>query len=324
MENCQYISLTDDDDWDPTSVNLQDYMTKEIKQVNVRCETIEENESEHVLGMILLVYSIGSLTRQIQKTVRITSQVASHTRHSKLSPEHLARTWNIGLDRAKDTIQVTTQRGIRFAIHPIHQRYRVDHLLHLGLQARRIVKQFYVDHMQSRVKSLSQNTGAFIFTTGTFTKIYQVESTAKAGEVLAEFVRDVGVPTDLRADLASYFSGRNTDFVKEAKRLRIKLTYAEKGRHNQNHAAEREIRDIKRRWHNKMVSKGAPKRLWDYGVVHQAEIMSRMSRGKTGRTGYEDVTGETPDISEWVDFDFYDWIWYHDPPDTMAETTEEI
>jgi hypothetical protein len=178
--------------------------------------------------------------------------------------------------------------------------------------------------MQSRVKSLSQNTGAFIFTTGTFTKIYPVESTARAGEVLAEFVRDVGVPTDLRADLASYFSGRNTDFVKEAKRLRIKLTYAEKGRHNQNHAAEREIRDIKRRWHNKMVSKGAPKRLWDYGVVHQAEIMSRMSRGKTGRTGYEDVTGETPDISEWVDFDFYDWIWYHDPPDTMAETTEEI
>jgi hypothetical protein len=178
--------------------------------------------------------------------------------------------------------------------------------------------------MQSRIKSLSQNTGAFIFTTGNFTKVYPVESTAKAGEVLAEFARDVGIPTDLRADLASYFSGRHTEFVKEAKRLRVKLTYAEKGRHNQNHAAEREIRDLKRRWHNKMVSKGAPKRLWDYGIVHQAEIMSRMSRGRTGRTGYEDVTGETPDISEWVDFDFYDWVWYHDPPDTMAETTEEI
>jgi hypothetical protein len=63
MENCQYISLTDDDDWDLTSVNLQDYMTKEIKQVNVQCETMEENELEHVLGMISLVYSIGSLTR---------------------------------------------------------------------------------------------------------------------------------------------------------------------------------------------------------------------------------------------------------------------
>jgi hypothetical protein len=40
--------------------------------------------------------------------------------------------------------------------------------------------------------------------------------------------------------------------------------------------------------------------------------------------GCEEVIGETPDISEWIDFDFYDWVWYHDPPDTMAETTEEI
>jgi predicted GIY-YIG superfamily endonuclease len=132
-------------------------------------------------------------------------------------------------------------------------------------------------------------------------------STVQAGEVLAEFARDVGVPTDLRADLASYFTGRNIEFVKEAKRLRIKLTtYAEKGRHNQNHAAEREIRDLKRRWHNKMVGKNAPKRLWDFGLVHQSEIMSRMSRGRDGRTGYESITGETPDISEWLDFDFYD------------------
>jgi hypothetical protein len=46
---------------------------------------------------------------------------------------------------------VTTQKGIRYAIHPIHRWYRVDHLLHLGLQARLIVKQFYVDRMQSRI-----------------------------------------------------------------------------------------------------------------------------------------------------------------------------
>jgi hypothetical protein len=143
--------------------------------------------------------------------------VASKTRHSKVSPEHLSRAWNIGLDRAKDTLRVTTQKGIRYSIHPIHHRYRVNHLLHLGLQARRIVRQFYVDHMQSRVKSLSQNTGAFIYTTGTFTKVYPVTSTAKAGETLADFARDVGVPTDLRADLGSYFTGRDTEFVKESK-----------------------------------------------------------------------------------------------------------
>jgi hypothetical protein len=181
-----------------------------------------------------------------------------------------------------------------------------------------------VDHLQSKVKSLSQNTGAFVFTTGAFTKVYTVKSTAEAGVALSDFVRDVGVPTDIRTDLASYFTGHNTNFVKETKRLHIKVTYAEKGRHNQNHAAEREIRNLKRRWHNKMTAKAIPKRLWDFGLVHQAELISRMARGKNGRTGYEEVIGETPDISEWIDFDMYDLIWYHDPPDLMAETTKPI
>ena len=29
-----------------------------------------------------------------------------------------------------------------------------------------------------------------------------------------------------------------------------------------------------------------------------------------GQTGYEYVTGKTPDISEFIDFDFYDLVWY--------------
>jgi hypothetical protein len=29
-----------------------------------------------------------------------------------------------------------------------------------------------------------------------------------------------------------------------------------------------------------------------------------MSRGNNGRSGYEQVTGKTPDISEWLDFEF--------------------
>jgi hypothetical protein len=33
------------------------------------------------------------------------------------------------------------------------------------------------------------------------------------------------------------------------------------------------------------------------------------------RTGHEEVTGDTPDISEYIDFDFYDWVWYWDTPD---------
>jgi len=31
-----------------------------------------------------------------------------------------------------------------------------------------------------------------------------------------------------------------------------------------------------------------------------------------GRTPMEEITGKTPDISEYLDFGFYDWIWYKD------------
>ena len=38
--------------------------------------------------------------------------------------------------------------------------------------------------------------------------------------------------------------------------------------------------------------------------------------GSTGskhyRTSLEEVTGETPDISYYLDFAFYDWCWYND------------
>jgi hypothetical protein len=39
-----------------------------------------------------------------------------------------------------------------------------------------------------------------------------------------------------------------------------------------------------------------------------------MARGPEGRTGVEEITGDSPDISEWLDFDFYDLVWYWDAP----------
>jgi hypothetical protein len=65
-----------------------------------------------------------------------------------------------------------------------------------------------------------------------------------------------------------------------------------------------------------MVLRDIPKRLWDWGLVYEAELLSRTSRGDGDRTGIEVLTGNTPDISEWLDFSFYDLIWfYHDTGD---------
>ena len=61
-----------------------------------------------------------------------------------------------------------------------------------------------------------------------------------------------------------------------------------------------------------MIKKGSPKRVWGYGFVHQSGVLSRLAWGQNGQTGIEEVTGNTPDISEWLDFDFYDRVWWLD------------
>ena len=63
-----------------------------------------------------------------------------------------------------------------------------------------------------------------------------------------------------------------------------------------------------------MTKKKVPKRLWDFGLIYEAELLSRMARGDDRRTGYELVTGQTADISEWLDFEFYDLVWWLDQP----------
>jgi hypothetical protein len=52
--------------------------------------------------------------------------------------------------------------------------------------------------------------------------------------------------------------------------------------------------------------------LWDYGIIYVAEILSITARSTTGRPGIKEVTGDTIYISEWLDFEFYDYVWYWD------------
>ena len=70
-----------------------------------------------------------------------------------------------------------------------------------------------------------------------------------------------------------------------------------------------------------MTKKNVPKRLWDFGLVYESELLSWMVWGTTGRTGYEEITGQMPDISKWLDFEFYDLVWSLDQS-TKLDFTE--
>ena len=56
--------------------------------------------------------------------------------------------------------------------------------------------------------------------------------------------------------------------------------------------------------------------LWRFAAEYTSNIRELMSRpALEGRSPYEVMTGETPDISEYTDFDFYQFVIYYDPND---------
>ena len=61
-----------------------------------------------------------------------------------------------------------------------------------------------------------------------------------------------------------------------------------------------------------MQSRSIPKWLWDFGLKYVTKITQLLPQNLLQeRTGFDQVTGKTPYISEYCDFDFYDLVWYH-------------
>ena len=135
-----------------------------------------------------------------------------------------------------------------------------------------------------------------------------------AGKSLIKFTDNVGIPDLLLTDSVTKFTSKGTEFVKEAWCMHIHLHTTKQGQKNQNHAAKREIGMLTKHWKLHMAMKNMPKHLWGFGLVYKAKIMSRMACGSDNHTGYEEVKGQMPNISEWLDFEFYDLVWWLDHP----------
>jgi hypothetical protein len=71
----------------------------------------------------------------------------------------------------------------------------------------------------SKYKSKLGNRYANVFTQGKFTRVVPMTARSNAGKSLVEFTDDVGIPEALVMERATKFTGRHTDFVKEAHRM---------------------------------------------------------------------------------------------------------
>lgn len=329
-DDIPHIILTSEDPWNPHTVTLRpDSAPKHSHALHIAATGTRQRpvelqrqiyESDYFLGTISPSLAQPTFDERLIGSIKVDiDRLESRDRHATVDAPTLARKWTVSVETAQRTLDSTTQQAIRTASHPISRRYRVDHI---HLNRRRLLGTWYTDTLFSKVKSLRGNTCAQVITNGAYTRVTPLPSRKYVAQALTEMSDDIGIPDVLVADLAPEMEGRHTEFQKEIRRLKIRIKYIEKGRHKQAHVVDREIQELKKRWRRRMTELNVPKRLWDYGLVYESELLSRIAR-RNRRPGIEEVTGQTPDISEYCDFGFYDLVWYYKSPGAKLDTTEE-
>ncbi len=332
LQTCPHVTLSSEHEWDPQHVRFpkavrtaEEEVSRNIGAVMTQggnfdpVDTRDDDSTNRLLD-------IGNMSQRLIASVRVksiprrASQVEiqdvpqlktfqSKGRHSTVSPEDLSERWQIGLEQARETLKQTTQRLARSAVMPLARRYRADR----RFQKKRLDGMWASDTMDGRVKSLDGNRYGQVFSNGNFfAEIYPMQRKADAGLALKTFVMELGVPEELTIDGSKEQNMPGTEFMKCCRRNDIKVTRTEPERPNQN-PAEGVIREVRRRWFRTMIRKRVPRKLWDYGVRWTTQVMQRTSTqagGLQGACPLQAVTGETVDISEYLDFGFYDHVSY--------------
>ena len=180
---------------------------------------------------------------------------------------------------------------------------------------RKILGKYATDTLWAMTKSLAGHVASQIYTHKCgFAASYHIRAATgdEIGHSLTDFLHNYGAPEHLTFDGAQAQVGANTLFMKNIRRSEIRHHVSAPRKPNEN-PVEAGIREIKKRMYRIMLKKGVPPRLWDYGISWVCEtgnLTVSSSRYAKGRTALEIITGETPDITQYLDFGFYEWVAY--------------
>ena len=291
MEEYQWVSLTNISDWDP-------YSTK-IDEINNNRSGVEA-EDQFFLRAI--------------KSVIIKSVKSESTYWTDLSPIMLAKVWKIPLKVAGEILECTTHNSRRIQDGKMSRRFRTDLFQKRYKRLGGEFSRFYTDTLFFGIKTRRGNTCAQVYANRAgYVRIYNLPSKAHAHESLSNFVHEVGIPSSLHSDGAKELI--QGEFMRKMKKYEIYNTVNEPYSPWQN-LAERMIGNIKRRTRHFMRDTNTPIRLVDYVMRYVASLISFTPTkliNADNRSPYEIVHGNTPNISEYISFDWYCFVWFWDP-----------
>ena len=331
LDTLECIELTSRSQWNPYEFRLGKVQTKEhtldvrrmkkvISNINgidiiQETKTYSDIKSDDVLlsdidsPLVCLKETLAIMNENDQLEARRT--FISMERHKKANIDTLVENWCFGPRKALATMHATTQRGTRSAILPLSRRYRADRQYNI----KRLNSKFATDSIWSDIRSINNHKYAQVYTHKCgFASCYPIHriSGDQIGYSLRDFINNFGVPEHLTFDGYSSHVGKGSLFMQTVRKYNIDYHVSGIRRPNEN-PVEGSIREIKQRWYRIMTKKQVLRRLWDYGLVWTCEtgnVCTSSSRYTNKRTAIEIITGKAPDISEYIDFGFYDWVSY--------------
>jgi len=204
---------------------------------------------------------------------------------------------------------------------PIERRFRTKNVM---LKYNRLNCRLYSDTFFSNVKSIQGHSCGQLFVTDFgYSKFVPMESKAEAGYALQDTIRDIGIPNHIHTDGAKeLIQGRWKEICKDAN---INTTHTEPESPWQNRT-EIKIRELKRHVRRFMARTNTPTVLWDFCCQYVSELRNFLVRPTPqlkGHTPHEILSGNTPDISEYLEFTWYEPVWYFEPT-TFPEQTRKL
>ena len=273
---CKWITLTDENIWDPHSDAFTYNENIAVQQGDLPHHA--RNRIIHSCHTQRALYhdELGNISRAFDdacfKDITIASTNTTHRNH-RVTPELLSQRWGIGLDSAKQTIKVTTQKGVRHTLGPVERRFRTRQaqLRYKQLAGRH--GRFYTDTFFANTPSIGGRKMAQLYTNDIgFMKIYPMKLKSEVPESLLAFIHEVGIPSGIHSDDAKELT--QGKFKSLCSDYGIPSTSAEPYSPWQNRA-EGGIRELKRHVHRKMKARKVPTKLWDFCCKWSCDIKSK-------------------------------------------------
>ena len=319
---CDYIDVTSDAEWEPYREHSP--MLSGISKVSALhpiCQGKVTEDLDHICN-ILMGRNLDATFSKCRLLAEVTSKngeagfslikAITAQRKDMLSPEDLSKLWRIGLKAARRTLKATSHKCIR-TLGNLTRRFKIDraHMRYKKLATRE--GSFYTDTLFSKIKSIRGYTCGNLYTISLgFKKFFPMESKTgqECSNSLQTLIHLVGIPPSLHSDNAPEFV--QGDFKKKCQKFDIQQSATEPHSPWQNRA-ESGICEVKSFASKTMEQYQVPLRLWCFAYECAAEVLSFIVPGSfqlQNRTPYETVMHYTPDISEYINFHFYQWCYY--------------